>query len=259
MAIQPKKRSLLFRKYPNTDYTLFGNTESVKNILIRAKIKDIVLQNARIFYEYDMADGDTAEMIAHKYYDDVNLHWIVLMTNLHLDGRFDIGVNYETFQKFLINKYPGIVLNTNNFSGDIAIGSTITGNVSGAKGEVVDWNPSTGRIAIVETSGDFQKGESADTIMIRGDDVLEGQMQFGQYKIAHTHATHHYENTITGDLLDVEQFFETPVSDRREVSNIVYEQELNQVKRKIRLIKPEYVQSIVDEMTTVLKQNRVAV
>lgn len=259
MAQKPRKRSLLFRKYPDAEYTLFGNTETVKNILIRAKIKEIVLQNARIFYEYDMADGDTAEMIAHKYYDDVNLHWVVLMTNLHLDGRFDIGMNYQTFQNYILKKYPGIVLNTNNFSGNIAIGSTITGTISGAKGEVVDWNPSTGRIAIVETSGDFQKGESAETVMIRGNDILQGQMQFGQYKIAHTHATHHYENTVNGDLLDVEQFFETPVSERREVSNIVYEQELNQNKRKVKLIKPEYVQSIVDEMTTVLKQNRVVV
>lgn len=248
---QPKKRSLLFRKYPEVKYTVQDIEESCRDIMVRAQIAEVVRDNARLFYSYDMQDGDTPEMIAHKYYDDVSLHWIVLMTNLQPDGRFGFGMNYQTFVNYLKAKYPGVTMNTNNFSGDIVRGAKIFNDT--AEGVVFDWNPSVGRIVIEETDGSFAKGGQAETIIIRNDEVLTGQMQFGQYRTATDRAIHHYENTSTGDILDYAQFVETPVDERREVSNLTYEQELNLEKRAVRLIKPQFVNSIVEEMTNILK------
>lgn len=256
MAQAPRKKSLLFAKYPNISYkfSFDSNPEGVivKNLLTRAAIKDIVKQNGKIFYEYEMQEGDTPEMIAHKYYEDVSLHWIILMTNDIFDGQFGLGMNYQTFTNYLKSKYPGITLNANSFSGDIMSGSRITGITSGAIGTVDSWNPSTGRISIEPKSGSFIKGEQAETVIVLDDGRHDGSLSFGQYLIASTHATHHYENTLNGDILDYTQFLETLVEERREVSNILYETELNDAKRRIKLIKPLYVQQIVEQMSTVL-------
>lgn len=249
----PRKRSLLFRKYPETKYTVQDVEENVRNIMVRAEIAQVVRDNARLFYTYDMQDGDTPEMIAHKYYDDISLHWIVLMTNLQEDGRFGFGMNYNTFVNFMKAKYPGITMNTNSFSGDIATGSKIFNDTS--EGVVVEWNPSVGRIIIEETKGKFEKGGQAETIIIRDNETLTGNLQFGQYRTSTERAIHHYENTTTGDILDYAQFTDVPVNERREVSNLVYEQELNLSKRAVRLIKPEFVPSIVTEMTSILKKS----
>lgn len=249
----PRKRSLLFRKYPETKYTVQDVEENVRNIMVRAEIAQVVRDNARLFYSYDMQDGDTPEMIAHKYYDDISLHWIVLMTNLQEDGRFGFGMNYNTFVNFMKSKYPGITMNANSFSGDIATGSKIFNDTS--EGVVIEWNPSVGRIIIEETKGKFEKGGQAETVLIRNNETLTGNLQFGQYRTATQRAIHHYENTTTGDKLDYAQFTDVPVNERREVSNLVYEQELNLSKRAVRLIKPEFVSSIVTEMTSILKKS----
>lgn len=246
----PRKRSLFFRKYPEIKYTVQDVEESVRNIFVRAEIAEVVRENARLFYSYDLQDGDTPEMIAHKYYDDVSLHWVVLMTNLQDDGRFGFGMNYSTFVNYLKAKYPGITMNANSFSGDIVPGARIYND--DAEGTVLNWDPSTSKIIIQEVSGSFAKGGQAETIIIRKNETLTGQLQFGQYRTATDRATHHYENTTTGDILDYAQFVEVPVDERREVSNLVYEQELNLERRGIRLIKPEFVQSIVTQMTKIL-------
>ena len=48
-------------------------------------LKDNVKENILGFDYYDVKDGETPEMIAHKYYGDVNLHWIVLIANDIID------------------------------------------------------------------------------------------------------------------------------------------------------------------------------
>ena len=165
-------------------------------------------------------------------------------------------MSYNTFTKFVDAKYPGITMNTNSFSGDIPKGARITGLTSGAIGTVYDWNPSISRMVILKTSGNFVKGEQATTVMVRNEGMLEGGVQFGQYQIATSRATHHYENIVDGNTLDYAQFLETAVSDRREVSNILYETELNDAKRKVKLIKPQYVQQIVEQMSAILNPKK---
>jgi hypothetical protein len=227
---------------------------------VRNRLKDKVLKDGRIYYGYDLQEGDTAEIIADKYYGDAGLHWVVLMMNTTADGRFDIGMDYNTFVNYVQEKYQGMTMNTNSFSGDIIKGAYIVGATSGAEGIVLNWNAETGRISIQENQGQFQKGEQATTKLINGKgELLVGSMQFGQYRMVTLQATHHYEDTVNGVTLDYEQFLETPVSDRREVSNLIYEQEENQYKRTIALLKPEYIPQVVKEMKDMLDPKKTEV
>lgn len=225
-----------------------GQTKQMTNIMVRAKIKDIIRDNSKIYYGYDLTEGDTPEIIADKYYGDAGLHWVVLMMNTTPDGRWDVGMDYKTFTNFVTEKYPGVTMNTNSFAGDIKVGARIVGITSGAEGVVLGWNASTGRIVLDQIQGSFQKGEQANTTMLDWDgSLLSGQMQFGQYKVATLQATHHYEGR-NGLIMDYARWVQEAVEDRREVSNLVYETELNQQKRTVRLLKPIHVGLVVEEM-----------
>jgi hypothetical protein len=45
-----------------------GNSLLLTNILAKANLLQNFLSSPAIYYEYDIQDGDTPEIIAHKYY-----------------------------------------------------------------------------------------------------------------------------------------------------------------------------------------------
>ena len=44
-------------------------------------------------------------MIAHKYYDDVNLHWTIMVVNDVIDYYEDWPMSVQKFEEFVKNKY----------------------------------------------------------------------------------------------------------------------------------------------------------
>ena len=58
-----------------------GNYTVMTNLLARVKLVDSAKLNIVDFDYYDIKDGETPEMIAHKYYGDVNYWWIISKAN----------------------------------------------------------------------------------------------------------------------------------------------------------------------------------
>ena len=58
------------------------------NLMSRADIIPSLLDNPLVFYTYDIQDEDTPEIVASKYYGDVNRHWLVLYANQILDPQW---------------------------------------------------------------------------------------------------------------------------------------------------------------------------
>jgi hypothetical protein len=66
------------------------------------------LQNPLVFYDYDVQEGDTPEIIAYKYYGDSYRYWMVLFANQILDPQWQWPMNSQTFESYIQNKYPDI-------------------------------------------------------------------------------------------------------------------------------------------------------
>jgi hypothetical protein len=49
---------------------MLGNSKIMTNIMVRVSIIPQILNNLAIYYQYDIQEGDTPEIIAHKYYGD---------------------------------------------------------------------------------------------------------------------------------------------------------------------------------------------
>ena len=96
-----------FQMFPDTLYDAKGNGNYtvMKDILTRVKLVASKKENILNFDYYNVQDGETPEMIAHKYYVDVNLHWTILDANDLVDYNNDWPMSVQKFEKFVFDKY----------------------------------------------------------------------------------------------------------------------------------------------------------
>ena len=102
-----------FDMFPNIYYSAKGDGKFtiMKDILSRVKLIANVKENILGFDYYDVKDGETPEIIAHKYYGDINLHWTILVANDIVDYYEDWPMSTQRFEEFVKEKYenPGAI------------------------------------------------------------------------------------------------------------------------------------------------------
>ena len=96
-----------FDTLPKIVYTnSAGQSLAMTNLLARASVSPQILKDPLVYYSYDIQEGDTPEIIAHKYYGDSYRYWIVLFANELLDPQWDWPMTYNMFEQYLADKYP---------------------------------------------------------------------------------------------------------------------------------------------------------
>ena len=96
-----------FDMFPNIYYSAKGDGKFtiMKDLLARVKLIANVKDNILGFDYYDVKDGETPEMIAHKYYDDPELHWTILIVNDVIDYYTQWPMSVQKFEEFMKDKY----------------------------------------------------------------------------------------------------------------------------------------------------------
>ena len=91
--------------FPNILYDAKGNGQStvMKDIFRRVKLKSA--ERVVGFDYYDVQDGEAPEIIAHKYYGDVGLHWTILVANDIVDYYHQWPMSMQTFEQYVTEKY----------------------------------------------------------------------------------------------------------------------------------------------------------
>jgi len=93
-----------------------GNFVNVTNIIERTEIVPSLLNNALLFYSYDIKGGDTPDIIAQKYYNDSYRYWITLYGSQILDPIGDWPMDPNLFNDFLVDKYKSATANSLNIA-----------------------------------------------------------------------------------------------------------------------------------------------
>lgn len=90
------------------DDSVTRNREIVTNIFVRLRFIREILNSIVHYYDYEIKDDETPEILAQKLYGDVEAHWIILMLNDIVDSQYDWPLNYKNFNNYIIDKYGSI-------------------------------------------------------------------------------------------------------------------------------------------------------
>ena len=214
-----------FNYFPTTYYSNSNEStalDTVTNVIARFAFENAVKDNASLFYPYDVQDGETPEMIANKYYGSSEKHWIVLLFNDIIDPQYDWPLDQRTLIKYINDKYSNQ-------------GATHSPYQTG-----IQWAQDAGNIkayykTVTRLSSKPTKNQIVEKIEVD--------------------ATTHTNLPVTSStytLQDGSRITETISKTTQTYYD--YEVELNDAKRKIRLLKSEYVtqQGLINEFKKVI-------
>ena len=101
---------MYFVNFPLIPYDSVGNGQFkiVTNLLKRVAVRSKVKTNTALYDTYDVKEGESPEIIAHKLYDDPELHWVVLMTNDITDRFHQWPLSAAQFNQYVPDKYDDV-------------------------------------------------------------------------------------------------------------------------------------------------------
>jgi len=212
-----------FNYFPKTVYTANTNSsglDTVTNIISRFGFEQKLKDNSAAFYKYSIQDTDTPEIIAHKYYDNPERHWIVLMFNDIIDPQFDWPLRYENFIKFVDTKY------TANGAANTTVQSGLA------------WAMSTNNVQSyykIVTRTNIDNDSIVETIQVDANTYVNVATSSSSVTLQ------------SGDVI-------TQTVTKSKKTYYDYEMEENESKREITLLKPEFVSQIEKEFKKIIKQ-----
>lgn len=96
-----------FSDYPTANYDLKKNGKKtlLSNITVRFRIAEVLRLKSAVIYNYTVKDGDLPSLIAHKYYGDVTLDWVLFLQNNIIDPLWDWPLDSASFDRYIRKKY----------------------------------------------------------------------------------------------------------------------------------------------------------
>jgi hypothetical protein len=115
-----------FQRFPKIPYDYTGDRDLrvFTHLLKRVKVRALAKENTFNFDFYDVQDGESPEMIAHKYYGDAGLHWTILIANDIQDYYTDWPMSVARFEQFLIDKYGNSIYDIHHYEIEQLSGKT---------------------------------------------------------------------------------------------------------------------------------------
>ena len=98
---------MYFDAFPVIPYDAKGdlNFKDVTNLLRRVGMRAKLKSNTLLYDTYNVKEGETPEIIAHKLYGDTQLHWIILLINDITDRYHQWPMSGGQFLDYLNDKY----------------------------------------------------------------------------------------------------------------------------------------------------------
>lgn len=211
-----------FNYFPKTTYSLDNSvtnldvvTKLSSNFIIDEKFKS----NISVYYKYTISDGETPEIIASKLYDDPEFHWVIMsLNNIKHPSLEWPKTNYE-LNKFIDLKYSSSEYANSNVSGDGIV-----------------WSKTNIKTHYIQE----------DVEIILTGDVKTNKIVIDSYVYANTSdsvATHTLQN---GTQIKITR-------NKKTETYFDYEQELNESKRNIKILKREFLPSLKNEFKKIME------
>lgn len=200
-----------FEYLPKDFYKLTNKPtlDVVTNITSRVAFNDSLKTNSSSFYEYIVSDGETPEIIADKIYNNSNRHWIVLLMNNIINPQFDWPLDEKSLNRYIEIKYVELA------NGQPVLNWTKTNVKSYFRTEKrINVSSKSTKIEVIEVD------ESSYSNLVPSQTLV---------------------TTQDGQNINI-------IVDKETLTYYTYETVINQEKRKIKLLKPEFVELVEEEI-----------
>lgn len=210
-------------KFPTVKFNVnpdgYPQYENVTNIFFRIGLIRDVLTNISSYYVYELGDGDTPESLAEQVYGDAGAHWMILYANEMFDPQFDWPMSYEAFKNYIVEKYGSLEwAKTNIHHYEMRIVKTVEPDrVTSETRFVVDRTHLTDQD--LDVPYDYYQG---------GNNALS------------------FTQTVETFNFDGKTI--TQVTDGEAISYYDWENQINEKKRLVKVIKAEYYAQVMNEL-----------
>lgn len=273
------------------DRKLLNEYDAVTNILFRVGIiKEVMENNVNAYYYYAVRDEERPEVLAERVYGDPEAHWIILYANNIYDPYYDWPMDSRTFEKYIIDKYGSVEwakTNWHHYEKVITREVPAAQVITTTRFEINEKKLTDGIITVIDTEFDYYLGEIAYIGPSNESNTFSGQILAwnnanGQIVLANTNGSAKAYQFLIGaasaangtvlkvdlptapmdaynTLTDTTAFSTYTVADRtvletisrNRVSYYDYEEQLNEDKRLIKIIQPQYYNQIISELDTI--------
>jgi len=202
----------------------------VTNIFNRFAIKQEVLNQINAFYKYQLQDGDTPEIIAYKQYNNPTLHWIICFINGLTDPQFEFPLPTDALERQIIKQYGYTSIDqayTEIHHYELEVENTLA--------EVYGPTTVTTEKHIVTLQQYSYASNTLTTNIINSPTTTTTTFR----------ANNSDPDSVITSILTVKSTY-------KPVYVYDYENSLNEAKREIKLLKPQYVEAMSNELLTVL-------
>lgn len=245
-----------FNNFPRILYTfstgIAVDAFVMTDITRRVKINDFNIQNALSYDEYDIVDGETPEIISDKIYNTPDYHWTILIANEIIDPRYDWPLSVNALKNYIETKYGAANINAvhhyENTSGDTIYFRSYTGTVNAGI------TAGGSSISVTGTGTAFTTELLTTGVAVRFNSSLSS---FTVVAINSNTSI-----TISGGAITAALNAATMIDNlsftgvKTSVTNTEYEERLNEAKRRIRIVKPEFMGQFTETFVGILNDGR---
>lgn len=230
-----------FNLSSGTDYKIV--TDITRNIRVRKQI----LENINLYDYYDMSEGETPEIVSEKIYGTPYYHWVIMLVNQRYDYVNDFPMSQLELDTYVTEKYGDKKYQIHHYkqNGFITEGVNILrlrdSNLDGGGiGEMAE-----GKVLVSQTNGYKAR---IDDIITESNNVyvtISVSMREGKF-VPNETVTIQNETTYA----EVDQC--TIPGNYTTISNYDYEYELNESKRRIKLVDPKLIDQIIKQFQDII-------
>ena len=216
-----------FNSFPNTTTTDYnGNEVVLKNILLRVDVIPTLLNDVNLFYNYNIKDGDTPDVVSNKYYGDSYRYWMVAYSNQLIDTQANWPMGPNLFNEYIVDKYTSATANALNIPAN-----TVTST------QVLAYTQGTIQTYIKNVTTTDSISSTSNTIFYNIDANAYANVVSGT-----TTRSFPGGATVTQTISAYPQYIYD------------YEIDLNESKRKINLFNAEYAGALEKQLSSLLGQ-----
>jgi hypothetical protein len=77
----------------------------IPDVMVRVEFSISEEERKQLFFDYTILDGETPEIISHKFYNTMDYNWVIMLINRRFDYIGDFPISYNLLFKHCQEKY----------------------------------------------------------------------------------------------------------------------------------------------------------